>query len=296
MPSGRRDSERARRVGLALGALALLLLAALAVPEGYSLADGDADARIVLPAITPLLQYVMVLAGVVMIVALVVLRASLLGDERRARTRSRSRWRYVALILVAAALWATFSAWRQQSVRTEGGRPSAAPTPAPQQTPGGREDAVRPEYSEPFGYAVAVLLLLAVGGLAVVVVLAARRKDVGSGAAPTPERLAEMIEAGVEDLETIADPRSAVIACYSRMELVVDAAGIARRSSDAPFELLARLLVQERVPEQSARRLTELFEEAKFSTRRIDEPMRQEALDALLDVRDRLAGPVEVHA
>jgi hypothetical protein len=73
------------------------------------------------------------------------------------------------------------------------------------------------------------------------------------------------------------------------METVVHLAGVEDVASDTPFELLARILRRADVSEQSARRLTELFEEAKFSIRPIDEPMRQEALSALGAVREEIS-------
>lgn len=108
------------------------------------------------------------------------------------------------------------------------------------------------------------------------------------------EQLVEELDAGVDDLRNIENPREAVIACYSRMERVVELAGVERRDSDTPFELLTRLLLRGDVSERSALRLTELFEEAKFSLRPIDETMRFDALEALLEVRAELQGEVPV--
>ena len=75
------------------------------------------------------------------------------------------------------------------------------------------------------------------------------------------------------------------------MEKVVELVGITPAAADTPFELLERVLRERQVSESSARRLTELFEEAKFSVRPIDETMRAEALGAVLQVRDELVTP-----
>ena len=278
-------SEWGRRVRRALVAALLLVLTAIALPEHYSLEEGGGETTILVPAITPFLRVVLVVAAVLLVVGLVVLRATLLGAEKSAKG-TRSRWRFVALLLVAAALWATFSVWRQGQITQEEGRPITTPTPAPTATPAER-DGPRAELSEPLGYAVGIILLLAMAGLATSLYLASRRPR-GSDEAALDRDLAAGVEAAVADLETIVDPRTAVIACYSRMEAVAAAAGVARRAADTRFELLARLLVERRVPETSARRLTQLFEEAKFSTREIDETMRLDALNALLDVRTNL--------
>ncbi|MGI8620927.1 MAG: DUF4129 domain-containing protein, partial [Actinomycetota bacterium] len=68
-----------------------------------------------------------------------------------------------------------------------------------------------------------------------------------------------------------------------------DEAGIVRRPSDAPFELLARLLHSLGASGAAARKLTELFERARFSDHEIDEAMRKQALAALAEVRTALA-------
>ena len=95
---------------------------------------------------------------------------------------------------------------------------------------------------------------------------------------------------GIDDLRTIASPREAVIACYSRLQLFADRLGV-RRETDTPHELMERLVAGLKIPGRSVAVLTRLFERAKFSTHAIDEPMRTEALEALTDVRDELETP-----
>jgi len=46
------------------------------------------------------------------------------------------------------------------------------------------------------------------------------------------------------------------------------------------------------VPDDPARSLTELFEVARFSDRPIDPPMKQRAIDCLLDIRSGLTSEV----
>jgi hypothetical protein len=106
-----------------------------------------------------------------------------------------------------------------------------------------------------------------------------------------PQLIAE-IEHGIDDLADISDPRAAVIACYARMEAVSAASGVVKRPSDTPFEHLARMLARHNVAEASARRLTELFERAKFSDKKIDESTRAEAMTALEEVRTQIGSLV----
>jgi hypothetical protein len=59
-------------------------------------------------------------------------------------------------------------------------------------------------------------------------------------------------------------PRDAVIRCYTGMISTLSASGLARRGADTPAELLARALDAGTTP--TARRLTDLFCQARFSS------------------------------
>ncbi len=276
--------------------VALLVLgAAVVLPEGIALDPGGAE-RVVLPAAPPVLRYVIAALGAVVILTLVVLRFTVLRGEGDDRPPGATRWRYLALFLVILALWATFVAFRQEPVTRDEERSAIRPSPsAGARIDDDRADKIRTEFSESLGWAVTGIFVvgaLAAGG---VLFFLLRREEAGPTGRRPREAIAAEIEAGVDDLRAIVDPREAVIACYSRMEAVVEMSGVSHRRSDTPFELLGRLLREHDVLEPSASRLTELFEEAKFSINPIDEPMRQEALDALLDVRDQLRIGARVH-
>jgi hypothetical protein len=124
--------------------------------------------------------------------------------------------------------------------------------------------------------------------VAAIVFLLARVK--GEVAPELPgDALADLLDAGIEDLRGIADPRQAVIACYARMERLMSSSGIPHLASDTPTEFLARVLQRRSVTPESASMLTGLFERAKFSPHQVDEQMREDALVALERVRDELA-------
>jgi hypothetical protein len=96
------------------------------------------------------------------------------------------------------------------------------------------------------------------------------------------------VEGTLDDLRREADPRRAVIAAYAQMETALARHGLPRERSEAPFEYLARMLRELRVRAASALALTELFERARFSDHVIDAAMKNEAIDALVAVRDDL--------
>ena len=107
------------------------------------------------------------------------------------------------------------------------------------------------------------------------------------------EEVALAFDESLDDLRDDPDVRRAIIAAYARMERALAAAGIPRRPSEAPYEYLARALGSLHASAASVRRLTDLFERAKFSQHVPDESMRAGAVDALVAVRDELRAPPE---
>jgi hypothetical protein len=100
--------------------------------------------------------------------------------------------------------------------------------------------------------------------------------------------LKDVLADSLDDLRAERDPRRAVIRTYARMETTFAAYGVAREESEAPLEYLARVLDSMRVSVYSVRRLTQLFERAKFSPHAVDAGMKEEALEALAGLRAEL--------
>jgi hypothetical protein len=137
----------------------------------------------------------------------------------------------------------------------------------------------------------AVVLVLAGG---VVVLLLASK---GAKRAPRPwrrrsqEAVSLALDESLDDLRTEPDLRRAIIAAYARMERALAAGGIPRRPSEAPLEYLERALRELDTSAEGVRRLTDLFEWAKFSQHEPEPEMRDEAIAALVAVRDELRRP-----
>jgi hypothetical protein len=155
---------------------------------------------------------------------------------------------------------------------------------------------------------VAGVALAAMIGLAVAQLMAERRRR---RPPRTPaERLVELLDDTLEDLEREPDPRRAVIAAWARMERGLAAAGLPRHPAEAPFEYAGRVLEAALAPTDrgtppefpgplrphSVHRLTGLFERAKFSRHPIGQADREEAMAALRTVRRELAEAVEAAA
>ena len=141
---------------------------------------------------------------------------------------------------------------------------------------------------------VAGLALAAMVGLAVAQLLAERRRR---RPPRTPaERLVELLDDTLEDLEGEPDPRRAVIAAWARMERGLAAVGLPRHPAEAPFEYAGRVLESALARPASVHRLTGLFERAKFSRHPVGDEDRDEAIAALRAVRREVAEAVEAAA
>jgi Domain of unknown function (DUF4129) len=100
--------------------------------------------------------------------------------------------------------------------------------------------------------------------------------------------VAEVLEETLDDLVREPDPRKAVIGAYAKMERTLAARGFPREESEAPGEYLARILDVAGASGHSARRITRLFERARFSEHDIDQAMKQDAIDSLSGLRAEL--------
>jgi hypothetical protein len=99
------------------------------------------------------------------------------------------------------------------------------------------------------------------------------------------ETLADALAVTLDDLRAEPDPRRAIILAYARMETTLTRGGVPRQESEAPLEYVSRVLLELDVRPGPVHRLTDLFEQAKFSDHPIDGGMKEDALEAFEDVR-----------
>jgi hypothetical protein len=165
--------------------------------------------------------------------------------------------------------------------------PGQQPLPQPREA----AEPIRPaEFRWPLAAGLALAGAAAVGGI----LLLRLRRAAETELDPLTKReraaaeLAMVVEGTLDDLRREADPRRAVIAAYAQMERVLERHGLPRDRAEAPFEYLGRMLAELRVRPDAALALTELFERARFSEHEIDAAMKDEAIDALVSVRDDL--------
>jgi len=137
-----------------------------------------------------------------------------------------------------------------------------------------------------FNWALAGGLCALIAGASVTALITAqRRRNKLLKEVTAAHELMLMLDETLDDIRAEADPRRAVIAAYARMEHILAAHDLGRRPSEAPVEYLTRVLVELRVTEEAIRKLTTLYERAKFSEHEIDTGMKEDAIDALVSLR-----------
>ena len=280
------DAGRTWLVGAVV--LGLLVLVAVVMPDGAVLVgDTDTD-RVVVPDLPLVGEYLLVAVWLAMVIAWLVLRSKMLpvrgfGIQRE----QRSRWPFWVSLALFALVWALSPSIRDGlSELLDRANPfNDAPDT------GGAATNARPdvESSRPLGLLVTLGMT---GVLAFMIVMTIR--VLGGRSKPAQrsprEMLVSEVDASIDDLFAIGDPRSAVIACFSRMRKLAAIAGTTHDAADTPYEFVERMLIDQAVASEKAHRLTELFERARFSEHPIDEFMRIEALDALTEIRTELVG------
>lgn len=224
-------------------------------------------------------------AGAVCFVFLLVLSRASPGGEPDPG-RGWRNWLGLAVLVGAAMLFARDFAGRRIPFR-DAETPGAA---AGDRTP--TTGASAEGHEAQFAW-VPVLVVLALIGIALFGAWWARRSR-RRARGEMPERLlagaiAVAVDESLDDLRAEPDPRRAVIAAYARLERVLAAYGLPRHAAEAPLEYLGRMLAALSVRPAAARRLTELFERAKFSQHAIGLELKGQAIAALEDVRDDLA-------
>jgi hypothetical protein len=135
---------------------------------------------------------------------------------------------------------------------------------------------------------VAVVVVLAVVAVAAYVISQRRARKATNVDEELAERLALALDEALDDLRAEADPRRAIVAAYARMERVLAASGVPRRSAETADEYLGRVLRELAPGSDAVARLTDLFTQAKFSHHDVDAAMKEDAIQALEQVRDEL--------
>jgi hypothetical protein len=165
--------------------------------------------------------------------------------------------------------------------------------PAPQAGNGKKKGNRTPAATTPsqpsFEWQLAAGIVALILGATLTAILRARhRRNEAFEQFTLEQQLRQVLDETLDDIRNEADPRKAVIAAYARMERALAAHGLPRRPSEAPLEYLSRVLLELHVTEPAIRPLTNLFQRAKFSPHDVDFAMKDQAIAALILLRDDL--------
>jgi len=131
---------------------------------------------------------------------------------------------------------------------------------------------------------------LAALGLALWVALGARlarRRADGEGET-MPSPLGTAVDDSAEDLRSDPDARRAIVRCYARFERAAAGSGVERKPWSTPMEFMREALRRLPVPRTAVPTLTGLFELARFSHHPLGPTERDQALEALDEIRSAM--------
>jgi len=278
-----------RLVPLTLGVVALLALAGIA-SHGRPLAGTHRGSG---PTAT-FFDYVFTTIVLFAIAVVAIVVYSLVTTRLPERRGPRGHWSLLTMLLTLAAtlgiaVLLLHTRFEQRLRALEQGlRAKQGQVQAGSNSPGSSPRSARLRWDE---VAVAAALI---GGAAALAIGARRARRPPRALRTGPrEALSLALDESLDDLRAEPDLRRAIVAAYARMERSLAAAGRARRPSEAPFEYLERSLGDLDASAPAVARLTTLFEWAKFSQHEPEPQMRDEAIAALIAVRDELRRPAE---
>jgi Domain of unknown function (DUF4129) len=285
--------HRASRPELRALAFAALALALLGMAGLASSASAWHSTPVAAAAPTVALRGLAVAGGVVLVVALLLIWVEIprapAGDELD--ELGGSLWtasKTTAVVLLALAVFciAALPLLARPSVPSENrmdAQPSASAVPP-------RSERSKAAPSLNLGW---LLLPIAVtfAILTPAAVLIRRRlHSQGQEAdAEEPGALGRAVRASIAALESERDPRTAILRAYARMEQSFRRVEVVRARDETASEFLGRTMRQLPVSAGAATELTERFEEARFSTHRLTEADREQALASLHRVERELA-------
>jgi hypothetical protein len=240
---------------------------------------------------------------VLMLIVAVIVGGALADDRRRRVLEGQTNWRRtlggVAILAVALLIASAVSHDLRPNTNARRAPEVAAPLNAPQkeQAQTGKTGAVQRVVGS---WLTALILASVILGVAVAAGLATRHRlrhgEELEAEAELARALDEVLADTLDDLRAERDPRKAVIEVYARMEQTFAAYRVPRDPAETPVEYVSRVLDRLSVSGAAVRRLTRLFERAKFSTHAIDVGMKDEAIATLAGLRAELEAEHEAAA
>jgi hypothetical protein len=266
------------------------LLAVVAVAATGSTTGGTGRTR---PPATTFLDAVLTLGLLAVVAGGILVAYGLMQRKEISQEVASGRYRRGSLVGWIAFVFAftAYAYWRGEwKLRPTGASEDVLPaetrTTPPTGTPA---DATGTTYEPSLSWiTIAAVLALVAAGVAAWVISGRRARRRVQRRDSLVEEVSAVLDETLDDLRAESDPRRAVIAAYVKLERVLSANGVPRGRAETEEEYLARFLRSLDVSETSGRRLTELFERARFSQHTVDHAMKDEAIGALEQLRDEL--------
>jgi Domain of unknown function (DUF4129) len=145
------------------------------------------------------------------------------------------------------------------------------------------------------GYTLFTVILIVYGGLAVLglwVLFADRQRAAAVPAAADPRmrQVRRAVTAGLHALQQHTDPRQAIIACYARLEHLLEDYGVPAYHHLTPQEYMSAALQGIPLPAEAFADLVHLFEQARYSLHPLDDTARTLAMTRLATIKNHLEG------
>jgi hypothetical protein len=300
-PEGRRQVI----IGLLLGATLLAVLLYLCgLAATLQFGDGGVRGFLLVPALsTP--QYMTMLLVVLAGVGLSLLASALqrrrgprLPEPPRESEAPKPLWQSVVTTLAWLALVGVGLNWLirhgpevqgfLERIRSEIG--------AIRESLGAATQPVVDQVNSPTaGYALFITVVVIYGGIAVVAlwVLFEDRGYARVGTSlddPHVRQVRRAMQAGLRELREHTDPRQAIIACYARLEYLLEDHGVPAYHHLTPKEYMGAALRDLDLPLDAFAELIRLFELARYSLHPLDEAARAAATRHLEQLRSHLEG------
>lgn len=290
-------------LGILLGAVGLgILLYLSGLSATLKLGDTEVRGFLLIPALpTPL--YI-TMACVVMAGVSLTLLASFMQRRKRSMERQTKRtpepirtpWQTVVSLIVSLTtlglvLWWLIRYGTHMQQWLERWRQGLRQ--APGMLSDGTQALLRQVDSPVAGYALFVTVMVIYGGLALLglwVLLSGRDGALSEVDEDTPDtgRVRRAMAVGLRELKQHTEPRQAIIACYARLEHLLEDHGVPAYGHLTPQEYMGTALRGLDLPTDAFAGLVELFEQARYSLHPLDDTARETAIAHLETLKSHL--------
>jgi hypothetical protein len=205
---------------------------------------------------------------------------------QRQRDAVRSPWQTLVSTLGTLALLLVIVVWMLQhgpEVTQFLDRLRAQLTFVQEFLESGTQSLVQHVHSPTTGYTMFAMVVLMYGGLSLLGLWIlcegwGRVRFQGPEDDARPRQVQRAVAAGLQELRTHTDPRQAIIACYARLEHLLEDYGVPAYGHLTPQEYMGTALRDLDLPTEAFAGLVALFELARYSIHPLDETARTTAM------------------